>query len=293
MEFSNPKIPEGINTSDAHPLRELAVLLLGALLLLLIFVATLALLADKLAHHIPFEAETHIVERIPIPQGEDTPLRAYLREQAARVARAMDMPEDIAVTLHYLELDTVNAFATLGGHVVVFGGILEKLPHENALNMLLAHELAHVKHRHPIRSLGKGIAVGLGLSLISESAGNGMVDSLMGQGGLLTLMKYSRDHEREADATALATLNALYGHTHGAEDLFQALGDGDEPLEFYSSHPLTENRISRIRASMAESATIGETQRLPAPFTEWVADLKPAEDNQTSDASGGQTESNR
>ena len=63
--------------------------------------------------------------------------------------------------MHYDASDTVNAFATLGGHVVIYRGLLEKLPNENVVAMVVAHEIAHIKHRDPVAALGRGVAITL------------------------------------------------------------------------------------------------------------------------------------
>ena len=46
------------------------------------------------------------------------------------------------MTVHAVQDPTVNAFATLGGHVFVFTGLVDSLDSENGLAMVLAHELA-------------------------------------------------------------------------------------------------------------------------------------------------------
>lgn len=51
--------------------------------------------------------------------------------------------------------------ATPGGHVIIYRGLLEKIPNENTLVMLLGHEIGHIKLRHPVKALGKGVVIGL------------------------------------------------------------------------------------------------------------------------------------
>ena len=51
---------------------------------------------------------------------------------------------------------------------------------ENALAMVLVHEMAHVKYRHPIQALGRGAVVQLVIALISGGQGSGAVQSVLG-----------------------------------------------------------------------------------------------------------------
>lgn len=275
MEYTNPEIPEGINTSREHPLKEFAILSIGVLGGLLAVVLVLSFLADKLAYKIPFRVEQRLTK--DWFQGESTSpqMEAYLNGLAARMMKAQDFPDDMQVQVHYDKGDTVNAFATLGGHIVLYRGLLKRLNNENAVAMVLAHEIAHVRHRDPIRSIGRGVVVGVAVSMVSTAVGDSMVDSLLGQGGQLTALKYSRGQESEADKLASNTLIALYGHLNGATDLFEALQQvkhGKEGVEFFSTHPLTEKRIERIHAREATIAQEGnsEVTPLPADFSSWL-----------------------
>jgi Zn-dependent protease with chaperone function len=276
MKYSNPEIPEGINTSQRHPLKEFFLLTGGVIGIVAIVVLVLGLLADRLAHYIPFEVEQKVADSRLLDSNSSAPMQSYLDSLAQRIVAAQNLPSDISVTVHYLDDDTVNAFATLGGHVFMFRGLLEKLPNENAVAMVLAHEIAHIKHRHPIRSMGRGITIGLALSMVSGSLGDAIVERIVGNTGMLTALTFSRDQERESDETALHTLMALYGNVAGADQLFEALQDTQglpEMLEFFSTHPLSKNRINRIHLfndKFAVSETEAVVTPLPADFELWL-----------------------
>lgn len=284
MKYSNPEIPEGINTSTQHPLKEFVLLTGGVIGIVAVAVLVLGLLADQLAHYIPFEVETRMTEgRLP-DNAVAGPMQNYLDGLAQRIVKAQEFPPDMQVTVHYLDDETVNAFATLGGNVFMFRGLLEKLPNENAVAMVLAHEIAHIKHRHPIRSMGRGITIALALTMVSASLGDVMVDRVVGNTGSLTALTFSRDQEREADETALKTLVTLYGHVNGADDLFKTLqkeaGSMEVP-EFFSTHPLSENRINEIHAFGAESALPGKdvaATPLPEGYTDWLSEERDVEE---------------
>jgi predicted Zn-dependent protease len=161
----------------------------------------------------------------------------------------------------------VNAFATLGGNIVIFQGLINELDSENELAMIIAHEIAHIKNRHPIQSLGRSTIISLGLSLmIGNSATNPIENS-----GLLTLLKFSRDMEHEADKDGLEALNQCYGHINGATGVFEKLEkmQQEESLTvpaFLSTHPLNDERISNINSLALEKNwnSSGKLKQFPA-----------------------------
>ena len=275
LEYSNPEIPEGINTSKTHPLKEFLWLTGGVMAAIFALVLILILFADVITSYIPFSVEQNITFSGVEASTEEGPLPEYLQSLADRIVRAEDLPEDMKITIHYLDDETVNAFATLGGHIFFFRGLLEKLPNENALAMLMAHEIAHIKHRHPIRSLGRGVIVGLALSVISTAAGDAIIESFLGKTGYLTILKYNRDMESQADETAIQALNSIYGHLGGADELFKILKEEAgrlEPPVFFSTHPLTENRLYEIKIHTEKHPAHDVTDITPLPqeFEKWV-----------------------
>jgi len=162
----------------------------------------------------------------------------------------MDLPKNVEVHVHYVNEDTANAMATLGGHVMIYRGLLERLPDENTLVMLLAHEIGHVKLRHPVKALGKGVVISLAMSAIlgqsSDSVSNVITDT-----SLLTMLSFNRDQEQESDEEAIKVLHAYYGNVQGARELFEILEkiqqeEGFDTPQFLSSHPDTINRKNHL-----------------------------------------------
>ena len=270
MEYFNPKLPEGINTTKEHPLKEFAVLSVGVLAGIVVVVTALAFSADLLARRIPFSYEQAMVSSYPRSVPEPHPMDDVLQPLAWRIAEAMDLPEDMTITVHYQDSEIVNAAATFGGHILLFRGLVSQLHSENALAMVMAHEIAHIKHRHPIRSLGRGAVVWLSLMAVVGVEGGDFTSSVVTGAGALTLLTFSRGQEQEADREALAAVDELYGHTAGALDLYEVLLEhSSESVEklpaFLSTHPLTPDRIRELKAIQIDlgwSAT-GTTKPLP------------------------------
>lgn len=286
MEYSNPEIPEGINTSKDHPLKEFVLLTGGVMASIAALVLVLVLLSDFIVGYIPFSWEQQLSLPFTAADGADDadsselipePIQVYLQGLADRISEAQDLPEGMLIKVHYIDDETVNAFATLGGNVFFFRGLLEKLPNENALAMVMAHEIAHIKYRHPIHSLGRGVIIGLVMSVISSSIGDAIMRSFVNEAGYLTVLKFGRDMEADSDEAAMRALLLLYGHLEGADDLFKVLlqaSGGSEPFVFFSTHPLTDNRISNIRnkaGQYQQIAPVNQVTPLPDTFSSWVA----------------------
>jgi predicted Zn-dependent protease len=161
----------------------------------------------------------------------------------------------------------MNAFATLGGNVFMYKGLLQKLSNENSLVTLLGHEIAHVKYRHPIRAFGGGVAVAIAMTTLGRSADS----KILGDAGLLSTLKFSRDNEKQSDVEAMNTLQSIYGHLNGGAELFKIFQDArvnmdsKEPAEFFSTHPQNEKRIQSF-STMANEKGWKETGELtPLP----------------------------
>lgn len=275
MGYENRDIPEGINISRVHPLAEFFRLAIGLVVLVVLSVFVLSLMAEHLTRYIPFSLEQKATASISERYSIDHPLspkqreiQKYLQALADNLAEHQGLPENMSVTIHYVDDDVINAFATLGGHVVIFKGLLEKMPHENALSMVMAHEIAHIKHRDPIISLGRGLTVYLALSSLVGLGDNSGLEQVLGQTGLLTMMSFSREQEAAADRQALLALRRYYGHLNGAADLFEILereyGE-NKGITFFNSHPLTTDRIKAVK-NFARSIPVSKDHKVkPLP----------------------------
>jgi predicted Zn-dependent protease len=216
----------------------------------------LALLVDYAAEYIPFEFEVAISQDIAEKLNkESNEVDEYLQGLADQIVPHMDLPEDMVVKVHYVNEDVVNAMATLGGHVMVYRGLLEQLPNENALVMLLGHEIGHVKLRHPVKALGKGVVISLVMSSVLGDSSDS-VTGVVSDTSMLTMLSFSRDQEQASDEEGIQVLSSYYGHVQGSTDLFEILKQEYQEKnvsvpQFLSSHPDTDNRIHHLN-KMAE-----------------------------------------
>lgn len=114
-----------------------------------------------------------------------------------------------------------NAFALPGGIMVVTDQLIELSKNDTEIVAVLAHELGHVKQRHAFRQSLQGVLSGLILAAIT-----GDVSSVAsGLPAVLMQMKYSRQHETEADNFALSALQIACLPPRAFADILQRLQD--------------------------------------------------------------------
>ncbi|MEM6709304.1 MAG: M48 family metallopeptidase [Pseudomonadota bacterium] len=274
MSYENPAQREDINVSAEHPLKEFVSLLLALVLIAVTAITVLTLSAQWLAQFVPFSMETRLVDTIGSPfeydgewSEEDEARQTYLRELAERLSPHLELPDDMVLTLHYDPGSTVNAYASLGGHLVLYGGLLDKVTSENALAMVVAHEIAHIKLRHPIVASSRGLTVALAVTALLGFTDNSLATQLVNQISLASSLSYSRAQERAADDWAAKAVLAEYGHLDGADQLFEALRSDSAFAEalnqFQGTHPAIDERIETVRARARSLGVQGTVTPLP------------------------------
>ena len=240
-----------------------------------LFIVLLFVTADRWLTLISIESERQFIEPYIELMVEndlidgDPVLQDYVRELAydlnGRLPRQFG--DDFELKVYVVDSDLVNAFATLGGYIFVFDGLIEAVDDENSLAMVIAHEVAHVHHRDPLLGAGRGLLIQVMISALSGSSPD---PSTLSVGSEVVLTSYSRDQEMSADELALELLYDRYGHAGGATTLFELIDDdfGDEELarfaEFLSTHPDTDARIERIDELIKEQGW-SEGKLVPYP----------------------------
>jgi predicted Zn-dependent protease len=274
MQFENRVPDETVNYSREHPLAEFAWLVAAVLGLTFVISAVVGFFGGEIAARLPFRTENEFAERITRHwedskrDAEADAARAALRAIGAKLAAVMELPEGMQPQVHYSPDAVTNAFATLGGNVVFYRGLLTRFDSEDAVAAVLAHEIAHAKLRHPAASLGRGVAAGLTLSLLSVGLGESVAGNAMQVAATLPLLKYSRDQEAAADRAAIVAVAKVYGHVGGAHDAFSALGRirpdaGD--VGFLRTHPVSAERIAAVARVAQEQGYPLDRPRTPLP----------------------------
>lgn len=281
MRYSNPapRRPDPAQVARGEHAELLRLLVAVSLIVVLCL-----LVADRaavwLAPALPFSVEQRLAQTMKLDAlaatmaggGQPTPaqreIEAALQARADRICQVLALPADMPIKMHYVEGDTVNAFATLGGHVTVFRGLLVKLRYEEELDAVLAHEIGHVQHRHVVQHLSRGVVAAAALGLIGVRSAS-VSKWLIGDAQQLQQLAYSRAAEREADATAMLASQRLFGSTLGMVELFtmfdtvQRTQPGLARIPWLQSHP---QPLERARDAETSPGVAHAFTRLVAPL---------------------------
>ncbi|THH40522.1 M48 family metalloprotease [Neolewinella litorea] len=175
-------------------------------------------------------------------------------------------PYEVAI----INQDVENAFATPGGFLYVYTGLIQTLDSGDELAGVLAHEIAHSAERHSTDQLTQQFGLSTLLSLITGNADPGLLSQVAGS--LLTL-SFSRGDESEADARSVDYLcNTRYA-ANGAAGFFMSIQDGSSPPEFLSTHPNPDNRVEAINERADEKNCSTATADVES-FQEFQARLR-------------------
>lgn len=171
---------------------------------------------------------------------------------AARIA-----PGKRDFDVRVVDVPVVNAAALPGGHIVIFNKLLAQAEGPDEVAGVLAHEIAHVEHRHVTQSMIRELGVGLVMASIGGSTGSNM-DALL-------RVRYSQGAEHEADVTAIERLAsagvspqataAFFDRMAGEED---QLGNVGTALSYVSSHPVSRERKELFARSHRKDSRYSE-----------------------------------
>ncbi len=187
---------------------------------------------------------------------EDQNLVKYIDTIGRRIlAQGDEYPLDF--TFSVIENAGINAFATPGGYVYVYAGLIGLAENEDQIAGVLAHEIAHVKARHIARAIEKSkkmniatIAAILAGAFLGGGEGAAALSGLAMAATTTMNLKYSRDHEEEADRLGMSYIVGARYDEKGMLDFLKRM----RQYEYYSNkipsyfltHPGTGDRIAYL-----------------------------------------------
>ncbi|NQZ74744.1 MAG: M48 family metalloprotease [Ekhidna sp.] len=147
--------------------------------------------------------------------------------------------------------ETLNAFATPGGQLYFYTGLIFFLDNEDDLAGVMGHEIAHSDQRHSSKQLQRQYGISILLSVLT-GGDPGTLSQIVASLGTLA---FSREAEAEADDYSVLYLADVDDYAcNGAAAFFRKLRDSNSPRqpEFLSTHPDPKNRVDDINAKAAE-----------------------------------------
>jgi len=217
----------------------------------------------------------------------------YVRDLIGKVGgpAAKDM------RIYVLRVPEFNAMMFPSGFAVVFSGLLLRMRNEAQLAGVIAHESGHFLRRHMIRqwrdmrrktdllSIGAMLA-GVG----GAGAGVYLGDyvQLAQLGTILSLFRYSRELEAEADAMGLRLIaEAGYSPIEMSNTWAQLIGEldasaryrrkhRDRGFDLFETHPAEETRMADLKVSAAEMTVPGRIyDARRGTYLEAIAPIRP------------------
>ncbi len=169
--------------------------------------------------------------------------------------------------------NTVNAFCMPGGKVVVYTGILKVTQNEDALAVVMGHEIAHALANHGNERMSQGLVAQLGLTSLDlalsqkPAATRSLLMTAAGAGAQLgVLLPFSRKHESEADEIGLYIM-AMAGYNPSEAAPFwgrMTQSGGSRPPEFLSTHPDPAKRSDTLRKLVPRAKAYAKKYPVPA-----------------------------
>jgi predicted Zn-dependent protease len=165
---------------------------------------------------------------------------------------------------HLVQSDEINAWCMPGGKIVVYTGILPIMRNEDALAVVLGHEVSHALLNHGQQNQTASIlqqvgAAGVAVltSGMSETVRQG-AQTVYGAGtNVAAILPFSRENELEADQYGLY-LTAIAGYDpHAAIPFWQRMASlGGGTMEFLSTHPSDEKRITALETYIPQAEAL-------------------------------------
>ena len=172
----------------------------------------------------------------------------------------------------YMLIDepTVNAWCMPGGKIAIYSGILPVTKNENALGVVMGHEVAHAIAQHGKERMSQGLiqqfgGMALSVALSNKPAATQQLFNQAYQVGTTTglILPFGRNDELEADKLGLIYC-AVAGYNPQESIAFwkrmSAIG-GQKPPEWLSTHPSDESRIAQLEQMMPEAMAIYEANK--------------------------------
>ncbi|WP_324808079.1 M48 family metalloprotease [Sphingomonas sp. LY29] len=207
---------------------------------------------------------------------KDPALTRYLGDLIGRVGgpAARDM------RIYLARIPEFNAVMFPTGFTVIFSGLLLRMRNEAQLAGVIAHESAHFLRKHQLRQwrdlkrktdIFSILAMGAGVAGGAAGVYAGDLVRLAEFGTILSLLRYNRVLEAEADAMGVRLLaEAGYDPTEMSRTWAQLIGEldlsakyrrkrRDRDFSIFSTHPNPEARMADLKISAAEAKQAGRS----------------------------------
>jgi beta-barrel assembly-enhancing protease len=186
----------------------------------------------------------------------DSRAQGYLDDLGRRIVRQTEFAR-LPWKFHLVADPAVNAFSIPGGHVYVNSGLVASARNAAEFAGVVAHETAHGVARHSTEQLTKAHGLNI-LATLALGNNPSLYEQLLAQiVGTGTMARFSRGAEHEADSLGVRYMQAAGYDPRGMAGMFATLLAQRKQRpgsveRFFSTHPLTEDRIAQVEREIAQ-----------------------------------------
>lgn len=157
---------------------------------------------------------------------------------------------------------TVNAWCMPGGKVAFYTGIMPICKDEAGVAVVMGHEVAHAIANHGRERMSQGMVANGLLGTFGAAFNQNptltkqLLFQAVGMGTQVSMLRFSRQHESEADKIGLIFMAMAGYDPQEAPEFWKRMssqGGGGSPPEWLSTHPSQSTRIQDLNAAMPEA----------------------------------------
>jgi predicted Zn-dependent protease len=194
------------------------------------------------------------------PLEKNDALQRYVNQVGRYLSLQTERP-DLPWHFGVLDSNSVNAFATPGGHIFVTRGLLKKMRSEGELAGVLSHEIAHVLRKHHLAAMkkagGMGFLADVASIAVDQKGGGGYAGKELSK-NLISGMKevmvrgLDKDDEYEADRMGIVIATRSGYDPYGLPAVLQTLDglSGSDVSLLFSTHPSPDSRLDTLSGLM-------------------------------------------
>jgi len=199
---------------------------------------------------------------------DDNGLQKYVNVLGNAIARNSTRP---GIPYRFVVVDNPlkNAFSCPGGIIFVCSGLMGILENEEHLANILAHEVAHVSHKHALQSIQR-VRFFKGVGKITAATMEGdkgeQYESIIGDLQTTLFDKgLDQNMEFEADLSGMDTVFRTGYSPEGMIEVLNALkrtkAGSAKTGSWFSTHPPLGQRIEKCRAHLGTFSDYGGIQK--------------------------------
>jgi predicted Zn-dependent protease len=198
------------------------------------------------------KAVKQIADRLiaKIPAVSDA-LAAEHNMKAPHIERTFDWETNL------IQSDQVNAFCLPGGKMAVYTGLLPVAQNQDAMAVVMGHEITHALLRHGAQRMSEQKLAQMGqMAGAMSGMDQSQMQAVMAVYGYGRALPYARKQETQADEMGLMLAAAACFNPEEAIPLWERMGQasgGEAPPEFSSTHPNPGTRIQNLQALMPKA----------------------------------------